>query len=93
MACDSPYMGFPYTVATYENAALSPDSRSSRVGFLSGSRDARERLTVYRPICRAKRRRKETMVDIEATDNLEEAESLLHGASQMLQALAAEPDS
>ena len=32
------------------------------------------------------------MVDIEATDHLEEAESLLHGASQMLQALAAEPD-
>lgn len=32
------------------------------------------------------------MVDIEATDHLEEAESLLHGASQMLQALASEPD-
>ena len=32
------------------------------------------------------------MVDVEATDRMEEAESLLRGASQMLQALAAEPD-
>lgn len=32
------------------------------------------------------------MVDVEATDHMEEAEALLRGASQMLQALAAEPD-
>lgn len=32
------------------------------------------------------------MVDIEATDHMEEAEALLRGASQVLQALAAEPD-
>ena len=32
------------------------------------------------------------MVGIEVTDNLDEAEALLRGASQMLQALAAEPD-
>ena len=30
---------------------------------------------------------------IGATDNLEEAQALLRGASQMLEALAAEPDS
>lgn len=33
------------------------------------------------------------MVSIGVTDNLDEAEALLRGASQMLQALAAEPDS
>ena len=32
------------------------------------------------------------MVGIEVTDNLDEAEALMRGASQMLQALAAEPD-
>lgn len=32
------------------------------------------------------------MVDVEAEDHLEEAQALLRGASQMLQALAAEPD-
>ena len=32
------------------------------------------------------------MVGIEVTDNLDEAEALLRGASQMLQALTAEPD-
>lgn len=32
------------------------------------------------------------MVDIEATDHMEEAEALLRGVSQVLQALAAEPD-
>ena len=33
------------------------------------------------------------MVSIGVTDNLDEAEALLRGASQILQALAAEPDS
>ena len=32
------------------------------------------------------------MVDIEATDHMEEAEGLLRGVSQVLQALAAAPD-
>lgn len=32
------------------------------------------------------------MVDIEATDHMEEAEALLRGVSQALQALAAAPD-
>lgn len=32
------------------------------------------------------------MVDVEATDHMEEAEALLRGASHVLQALAAEPD-
>ena len=32
------------------------------------------------------------MFDVEAEDHLEEAEALLRGASQMLQALATEPD-
>lgn len=32
------------------------------------------------------------MVSVGVTDNLDEAQALLRGASQMLQALAAEPD-
>ena len=33
------------------------------------------------------------MVSVGVTDNLDEAQALLRGVSQMLQALAAEPDS
>lgn len=48
--------------------------------------------TVF-PAVETEERKGAAMVDIGVTDNLDEAEALLRGASQILQALAAEPDS